>query len=146
MPYTALPLNEHGAVVELLVGVAESRRVALERNNLPVPRRVRVLTQIDTGAPFSTFAPFVFDQLEVKAVGIVDMRTPSTGEGSCPFEQYVVSLSLPGDGLELHLGTIEVIRAVFADGEGIHGLLGRDLLAHCLFVYDGQHRRFSLAF
>ena len=146
MPYATISLNEHGAVIELLVGVAESRRTILERNGLPVPHRVRVLAQIDTGAPFCTFAPFVFEQLEIKPVGIVDMRTPSTGEGTCPFEQYVVSLSLSGGGIELHLSTREVVKAVFAADEGIHGLLGRDLLEHCLFIYDGQQRTFSLAF
>ena len=146
MPYTTVPLNEHGAVIELLVGVSESRRDALKRNDLPVPRRVRAIVQIDTGAPFCIFAPFVFEQLEIKPVGIVDMRTPSTGESTCPFEQYLVSLSLPGGEIELHLSTREVVKAVFAPDEGIHGLLGRDLLEHCLFIYDGQHRTFSLAF
>jgi hypothetical protein len=146
MPYATIPLNPHGAITELLVGVGEVRRAVLERNNFPVPRRVRVSAQIDTGAPYSTFAPFVFEQLEIKPVGSVKLRTPSTGEGACPFDQFVVSLSLCGGGVELHLPTTEVIQAVFAPDEEIQGLLGRDLLEHCLFVYDGQNKSFSLAF
>jgi len=146
MPYVTLPLNPHGAVSELLVGVGERRRAVLERNNLPLPRRVRVSAQIDTGTPFTTFAPFVFERLEIKPIGSVSMRTPSTGEGTWPFNQFVVSLSLAAGDLELHLPTIRVIEAVFPVEEGIQAMLGRDLLDHCLFIYDGQNKTFSLAF
>jgi hypothetical protein len=111
-----------------------------------VPERVNVSAQIDSGSPYTTFAPFVFQRLEIQPIDKVLLRMPSSGTEACEFNQYVVSLSLSGDGLELHLGTLEVIEAIFATEEGIQAMLGRDLLEHCLFIYDGQHKTFSLAF
>lgn len=39
----------HGATLELLIGVNLLKRDALRRVNLPVPERIRIVAQIDTG-------------------------------------------------------------------------------------------------
>jgi hypothetical protein len=41
---------------------------------------------------------------------------------------------------------VEVIQCFFGPEEGLQALLGRDVLDHCLLVYDGTRRAFTLAF
>ena len=62
------------------------------------------------------------------------------------FRRFPVSLGMDEQGIEMLLPSVEVIECVFAPEEGIRGLLGRDVLAHCLLVYDGRRQAFSLAF
>jgi hypothetical protein len=131
-----------------LVGVGEMRRRALQRTNLPVPQRVRVPVQIDTGTTYSALAPAVFRQLEIGDLPVDTVRVlvPGAQEAPCEFKQYVVSLSLDQEGIEMLIPSVEVLESNFGAEEGIQGMLGRDVLGHCLFVYDGQANTFSLAF
>lgn len=48
-------------------------------------------------------------------------------------------------GLTLTFGVVPVIASDLSL-QGIDALVGRDILARCLFVYDGPANMFSLAF
>jgi hypothetical protein len=41
--------------------------------------------------------------------------------------------------------TLPVMEASLAN-QGFHVLVGRDVLEHCLFSYDGKNRRMSLSY
>jgi hypothetical protein len=146
MPVLTRPLAPNGAVVELLVGVNEARREVLQKNSFTVPERIRVPAQIDTGTEVSAIDAQVFKQLDIRPIDSVCVRTPSTAEASQSFPQYAVSLALDAEGIEMFLTSVEVIECVFAPDEGIRAMLGRDVLAHCLFVYDGKGKTFILGF
>jgi hypothetical protein len=147
MPHLTCPITPRGPLVDLVVGVSGSRREVLERNNFPVPPRVRVRALIDTGSDVTGLARHVFEQLEVRPHGQTRIRTPSTTADQPHFvDQYVVSIGLPGTGLELHLPQLEVIDSGHRPDDDYQGIVGRDFLAHCLFVYDGEAGTFALAF
>ena len=44
-----------------------------------------------------------------------------------------------------YFGTVPIVATDFT-AQSIDGLLGRDILASCLFVYDGAAKMFSIAF
>ena len=73
------------------------------------------------------------------------IMTPSTGAAHHVCNQYDVSLSLLHPNLSLTLNTVPVLESNLA-AQGIQALIGRDILARCLFIYDGQFGNFSLAF
>jgi hypothetical protein len=139
-------LSEPGAVVELLIGVNEARRRVLAKNNFPVPERIRVLAQVDTGSSFSAIDLGVLQRLDLRPIDTVRVRTPTPTDQPQAFEQYAVSIALASEEIEMFVESVEVIGCAFAADETIQAMLGRDMLAHCLFVYDGQHDTFSLAF
>ena len=139
---------DRGAVVDLFVGVSTHRRVVLHRNGFAIPPRVLVRAQIDTGSSFSVIRPDVlrlkldikpFDKINAHAVTVDVDRVES-------IEQYTVSLSLTAEQTEMLIQDVAVLGAYFGPAGDIEALIGRDVLDHCLFVYDGPRRIFSLAF
>jgi hypothetical protein len=146
MPILTGSISEaDGAVVELLVGVHAANREARQRVGFPVPPRQRVRVQIDTGATLSSFAPFVFTALDLKPVDTVRVRTPSTWDEPALFNQYLVSIGLDAEGIEMHVDELFVFESHFTEADHVQGLLGRDFLKHCLFNYNGQAGTFCLA-
>jgi hypothetical protein len=146
MPVLAGSLNEHGAVVDLLVGVHEERRAMLQKHGMPVPPRTRIPAQLDPGSSFSAIAPQILRDLGIDPIYDVLVRIPSTSDAPQTFRQTPVSLVLDCPRGEMHLPLVMVIESFFAPDEGIQAMLGRDVLEHCLLVYDGIHRTFTLAF
>ena len=73
------------------------------------------------------------------------MLTPSTGEQGHHANLYDVSLALIHPAITLTIPNVPVTEAVLSI-QGIHGLIGRDVLRRCLLVYDGQSGVFTLAF
>jgi hypothetical protein len=145
MPILTLPLVADGAVVDLLVGVSEPRRLALVAANQPVPAPVQIRALIDTGASVTCIEDSAIQPLGLIPTGIAQMVTPSTGAAPVACNQYDVSLLLIHPALARLFPAAPIIECKPLS-PNFRALLGRDLLAHCLFVYDGQANRFSLAF
>lgn len=73
------------------------------------------------------------------------MLTPSTGLTPHVCHQYDVSITLLAQSFIRRFDTIPVMETHLSN-QGIQALIGRDILAMCLLVYDGQAGIFSLAF
>ncbi|MDB5310799.1 MAG: hypothetical protein JWO38_5001 [Gemmataceae bacterium] len=59
---------------------------------------------------------------------------------------FQVSLDLVAGGSRRPFGDLRAIVAeCWMESEGIEGLIGRDVLAHCNFLYMGRERAFTLA-
>jgi hypothetical protein len=136
-----------GATVELLIGVNISKRDALRRVCLPVPERIRVVAQIDTGSSYSAIDVEALARLDITPIDKIKVRTPVTApQDAVEFDQYVVSIGIDsGEGVETLFDNVEVLGCHFADDEGIQAMLGQDVLGGCLFVYNGMCRTFYLA-
>jgi hypothetical protein len=59
--------------------------------------------------------------------------------------QFDVSLTLLHPALFRNWSAVPVVEAALAP-QGIRGLIGRNILAECLFLYDGPASRFILGF
>lgn len=81
----------------------------------------------------------------MRAIGEIELFTPSTGRTPHRCQEFLASLSLLHDEMEMHFPQESVISAIFDQGDGIQALIGRNILAHCLFVYNGPEDEFSLA-
>jgi hypothetical protein len=118
----------------------------LQKHGMPVPPRTRIPAQIDTGSSFSAIAPQALRDLGIDPIDDVLVRIPSASDAPQMFKPTPVSLAIDCEGSELHLPLMMVIESAFAPDEGIQAMLGRDVLEHCLLVYDGTRRTFTLAF
>ncbi len=145
MPHLALQILAGGPLIDVLVGVSLPRQAALHGANQPVPPPVQIRALIDTGASCTCIDPSVPQRLGLAPTGASLRHTPSTGVQPHVANQYDVSLVLLHPKLNLTIQTVPVAESQLAI-QGIQGLLGRDVLKNCLFIYDGQVGLFTLAF
>jgi hypothetical protein len=86
--------------------------------------------------------------LGLTATGAIMAHTPSTGQVPVAFAQYDVMLIIPGMATGDPAWIIEALPAVESPlaAQGIHGLLGRDVLDRAILIYNGSSKQFSLAY
>jgi hypothetical protein len=145
MPVLTTPLVPEGPIVTLLIGVSLARAGALQAANQPVPAPVQIRALIDTGASCTCLAAGALSPLSLVPTGTTQMTTPSTGQTPVQCSQYDVSLTIAHPHLNLTIPAMPIVECQPLGGT-IQGLLGRDFLSLCLFVYDGPGQRFSLAY
>ena len=112
-----------------------------------MPYPVKITGLIDTGADCSCVDPQVFKDLGLTRKGTCPLLTPSTGEEAKEADEFDVSIKIlgSGPGQAFSLGTVAVAAAEVAPF-GFQMIVGRDILSHCLFTYNGQSRFFTIAF
>lgn len=145
MPHLTLPVLSDGPILELLVGVSRPRQEALKRAKQPVPNPVKIRGLIDTGASGTCLDPQCLSSLGLTPTGQALIHTPSTGGTPALCNQYDVSIILVHASVRMTIGEMPIIESALVV-QGIHALVGRDILASCLFVYDGRGEQFMLAF
>ncbi len=111
------------------------------------PQRVRAL--LDTGAAGTCVDPMVLKALGLSPTGEALMLTPSTGSTPQNAFTYDVQIGIfAGRPNDLHYisSTIQVMASDLYAGQGIHVLIGRDVLAGCIFHYNGADGILTLAY
>ena len=134
-----------GPLIDLLVGISAPRTKALTDAGLPVPAPVSTRFLVDTGASNTRVDPAILSQLSLTPTGSIPIHTPSTGGTPAMCNQFDISLSIPHPCLNRRFPAIAVTEANLS-AQGIQGLLGRDILANCLLIYNGEANTFTLSF
>jgi hypothetical protein len=149
MPFFTLQVSSRGLIVEAAVLVSQSRREALEKAGQAVPEPQRVYALLDTGASCSAVDQSALDALGLTPTGEAEILTPSTGHIPQKTSTYDVQIGIfagrPGDPHYLS-APIEVMASDLFAGQGIHVLIGRDILANCILQYNGADEIFTLAY
>lgn len=149
LPHFTLPITPGGPVLAAFVGVSQARIAALTQAQQPIPNPVQVSAMVDTGASCTCVDPSVLGALNLTPTGPITMNTPSTGSTPHTAFQYDASLFIPGSTqgqIPLFLPNIAVTSAELLAAQGFHALIGRDILAHCILVYNGDTGLFMLAY
>lgn len=128
--------------------VSTARQQVLQEANqtIPAPQVIRAL--IDTGASISGVDPSVLAALGLTATGEAEIHTPSTGGVPVKTPTYDVRIAIlagrPGD---LHFIS-ETIQVTSTDMSawGFQALIGRDILAKCILIYNGADGVFTLSY
>jgi predicted aspartyl protease len=149
MPHFTLQLSPKGPLLTVVVRVSDERYRALVANNHPIPAPVTIRALIDTGASITCIDPSVLRSLSLSPTGSATVNTPSTGNTPVSADQYDVSITIHGSTnsqIPLVFNTIPVIQAELLLVQGFHALIGRDILEHCFFSYNGSAGFFTLAY
>ena len=97
------------------------------------------------GASCSALDRTLISSLGLQTRGIVSIHTPSTGAAFQTCNQFDACLVL-GETLPTPLMvTLPVIECDFST-QGFQALIGRDVLHHCVFVFEGPTDTFRLEF
>jgi hypothetical protein len=147
MPHFSLTITPMaGPLLDFWIGVSAPRAEALRKAGQPVPASIQVRGLVDTGASCTNVDPTILAQLGVVPTGPVPVHTPSTKAGAPHMaNQYDVSIMLAHPKVNWQVHALAVLESSLAH-QGIHALIGRDILANCLFTYDGQGNTFCLSF
>lgn len=148
MPIIEGEIDHIGPVIDAVVRVPKWRVDFLAKRNLPPPPPQYIRLLVDTGSYATALSQDVIDRLSLIPVGQTSIYTPSTPL-HLPHQcfEYQAELSLVANGSERRFGEIDLINAEsWHESENVYGLIGRDVLARCLLLYDGFHRKFSVNF
>jgi hypothetical protein len=146
MPFLNGKIDADGPVIFLYVNISSQRVAALRAAGQAIPASIRIRGLIDTGASCTAIDESAINSLGLVPTGSILVHTPSTGTTPQNCNQYDMSLwFVVAPGYHQISQTIPVIGADFSM-QGIQALIGRDILANCLLVYNGQDGTFSLSF
>lgn len=139
--HPARALADLGPIIQCEVGLPAPLAVALTNANIAVPARIPGRLLVDTGASSTCISSAVLEQLGLKPVG---KQTMSGATGRKEQGLYLCSVAFPGS----RVPTIPIRRVagVDLDAQPYIGLLGRDILATCVFLYNGTTGAWSLSF
>jgi len=147
VPHFTLTMSPAGPMVDAVVLIAESRRLALVAANLPQPKPVKIRALIDTGASHTCIDPSVMKSLALTPRGSTLCNTPTTGSQPVEKDEYDVAFLIPApDGQPLVHTTLAVMEAEFLQHQKFHALIGRDILKGCILTYNGSAGLFMLAY
>lgn len=134
-------LMQAGPTIPVTVGPAEQLIEALTKLNLPIPTPVSGLALIDTGASICMVDEAALQSLSLKPTGYQPLSTPS---GLSTQPTYFASLSFPGTPIP------NITFTDFAAGplaqQGIIAIIGRNVLAYFVMVYNGVGGQITLTF
>jgi hypothetical protein len=133
-------------VVELYLsrGTTYAELMSEDRESPPAALLVRAL--VDTGASRTQVDLSRLEQIGVIEVGEVEVFTASSGESPELQQEYFIDVSQAGDLPGTLVKDLRVVGSAKLGGLRVDMLLGRDVLDHCLLVFDGRNRRFSLSY
>ena len=146
MPTLTGLITADGALVNVLIGVSEARRQTLRRVGFPVPAPSAVRAVLDTGS-FVTLA----DAQAIASLGVTrhdrwQFFTSATGTTPHVRDVYNLSVTLLDDGgaVLAYWPSVNVLPGVFPPTDAVHGVIGRDLLATAVLLFDGKGGAFTL--
>ena len=145
MPHLTSLIAVGGPILDFRIGVSAPRASRLKKENKVVPPSIPIRGLIDTGASCTCIDPSCLSTLGLSPTGQVPIHTPTTGSSPQLRNQYDISLTLVHPDITRTIRAIPVVESQLSF-QGIHALIGRDVLKNCLFVYDGVQETFSLAF
>jgi hypothetical protein len=147
MPHFTLTYGPIGPLIHAYIAVSLPRHNALTKAGLPVPSAVVVKALVDTGASNTVIDPTVVSRLELAPKRIAQTITPTTGTAPHKCFTYDVGLHIPlaTQGSFFSKAVWEVT-CLELKHQGFEALLGRDLLAETILVFDGRAGTFAMAF
>ena len=148
MPHFTSSVTTDGPVLNVIFSVSAARKTALEKRNQPVPNVVQSRGLVDTGASCTCVDPSVIRALGVPPSGVAPMVTPSTGSDAVIINTYDIGLMIftTVQDPPFVIRNLAVAESDLLASQGFHALIGRDVLAKCVLIYNGTTNTYTLAF
>ena len=132
-------LEADGPVVQVRIAISSALQTSLEKEGQSSARPVAAAAMIDTGAAHSVIQAGLAGQLGLHPIGVVHIATATSEDVEC--HVYAIRIVFQNQ--------VVVETTVYEAplrGLSIQCLIGREILAHCVFIYLGQSNQFVLSF
>jgi hypothetical protein len=156
VPHLIVSIEPDGASLTAYIGVSKARRETLQELGQDVPDPVKVRAMIDTGASCTCIVPKIAERLGLTPSGQTEMYSATSEDKPVDQDEYDVGFLVvnPTTGLTTHafqnvplvMHTIKVVCTPALVNLGYEALIGRDILAGCMFVYDGRNGKLLLSY
>jgi Aspartyl protease len=148
MPAIHVNIAPGGPLLVASIHISVPRMQALNAAGQPAPTGATTGTfLLDTGASCTCVDPGLLTPLGLTPTGRVMISTPSTAGQPHHCNQYDISIFIPGAvGGGGHLVPALAVVETHLRSQGIDGLIGRDVLDNCTFIYNGSAKMFTLAY
>jgi hypothetical protein len=158
VPLLNLPIDPAGPILTAVVMPSAQRLQALQKATQPIPPPQTGRFLVDTGASGTLVDPAFIAPLGLTPKNYRPIATPTTNPTQPPqlrpvYDVQIIlmpSLSprtvqqLGPPGMMPHLRALSVIASGMRH-QGLDGLIGRDVLDHVLFVYNGHAGTYTLS-
>lgn len=136
----SVALLQHGPIVQIIVGLAQSFADQLLQQGHPLPQPISGNALIDTGASTTCIDDQAAQNLGLPAIDVVQMTSAS--HTSTQQNVYPIQMQIVGSPIR-----VEVLRAIGANlaAQGLMALIGRDYLQHCTLFYNGLTGEITLS-
>jgi predicted aspartyl protease len=134
--------------MQIQIEIPAQLAAQLQKANQPIPKPVLGMALIDTGATCSGIDQTVVQQLGLQPVGV---QKVGTAGGMHDQSLYPARLSFPGTGFSAaeskQLLGVDLAGQVLAHlNAPMIALIGRDILARFILIYNGPAGQFTPAF
>ena len=156
MPVLALPFTpQDGVRVQSLITLSAPRLLHLRQTRQPIPAPVQVVALLDTGAERTCVDPSVVSRLNLPSCASGFILAPGTATGPAVFGGSTFGYSYEAGLVILHPVTKPPSNLIVHELEvdalplaafGIEAVIGRDVLASCVLVYNGPAGSATLAY
>lgn len=135
-----IALLQRGPIVQVTIGVEQNMAQQLVAQGAQLPQPVSGTALIDTGATTTCIDEEVARQLNLPAVDVISIASASHADS----RQNVYPALIEVVGMAIKFNALRAIGVPLAN-QGIHVLIGRDLLQHCTLFYNGMIGSFTLS-
>ena len=139
MPRIRVPIGSDGPIIDLKIWAARAAAHSLVAQGAAVPSPQIIRALIDTGADRTAIHPNALALVSSSPGGTILVRRPGSGVSGRRVNLHDLRLAFGGalvSPMRRPWVAIEAVAVAPAD-PGILALIGREMLAHCRFVYDG---------
>lgn len=141
--FSPTALKDNGAVLTVEISISNVLENLLKSQNLPIPQPITGIALIDTGATNSCVDQKIISTLGVQPVGTINSGTAG---GIIQQNLYPAHFRFPQENLDLNF---TACAGVTLDGQNALGkpivaLLGRDILARFILIYNGPAGMFTI--
>ena len=140
-------LESDGPVIDVEISMPKQLEAWCIKNNFPVPAPVAGYALIDTGASISGIHLPIVEQLSLLPIDFIKLQGATGVDDQAGV--YPARVSFPG----INLNDVPMSRVVgnqvsyqTPSGKNVIMLLGRDLLRHFNFIYNGTFNQIILSY
>lgn len=140
-----LHLQHIGPVIEVEITVPDSLVQLFQTLSMPIPQPVNGLGILDTGAFTTSVNKSILQGFGVQPVGTAPVSTPGTS--LINMDVYPAKIEFPGTTIVRNFDkalAMEDMSGSF-NGKNIIALIGREVLADCVLIYNGKTGIYTLS-
>lgn len=134
-----------GPIIKITIDIPQILKDELKAAGKKIPKTIKGLALIDTGATKTAVDYTIAKSLGINPIGTIDSRTAS-GITTLPlFPAQIIFPTLKWSFDFSSVTGIELNEFEY-ENQKVIALIGRDILMHAVFIYNGTEGSYSLAF